>query len=70
MKKEGWGGGGSRTVKFTHGQGEIRQLKVSGKQMVVSIGQGLPVNSSQCLLLTHSIGIVFMMQMLTNIWMN
>ncbi|KAI0227941.1 Unconventional myosin-Ie [Lamellibrachia satsuma] len=46
VKKEGWGGGGSRTVKFTHGQGEIRQLKVSGKQMVVSIGQGLPVNST------------------------
>ncbi|KAK2172541.1 hypothetical protein NP493_950g01025 [Ridgeia piscesae] len=45
VKKEGWGGGGSRTVKFTHGQGEMRQLKVSGKQMVVCIGQGLPANS-------------------------
>ena len=49
MKKEGWGGGGSRSVKFTQGQGEVRQLKVSGKQMVVCIGQGLPADSSKYL---------------------
>ena len=50
VKKEGWGGGGTRAVKFTLGSGEIRQTKVSGKQMVVSIGQGLPENSSQYLI--------------------
>ena len=50
VKKEGWGGGGTRVVKFTLGSGEIRQTKVSGKQMVVSIGQGLPENSSQSLI--------------------
>nr|CAB3264157.1 unconventional myosin-If [Phallusia mammillata] len=45
VKKEGWGGGGTRTINFNIGAGDIAQLKPSGKSLVVSIGQGLPKNS-------------------------
>lgn len=48
MKKEGWGGGGSRQVRFVRGQGDIAQLKASGKVLTVSIGPGLPKDSSKC----------------------
>ena len=48
MKKEGWGGGGSRLIKFTRGQGDIAQLKPSGKTLTVLIGGGLPKDSSEC----------------------
>ncbi|XP_011707661.1 PREDICTED: unconventional myosin-Ie-like [Wasmannia auropunctata] len=43
VKKEGWGGGGTRTVKFMqtdYGDKEI--LKASGKILTVNIGPGLP----------------------------
>ncbi|XP_012539423.1 unconventional myosin-Ie [Monomorium pharaonis] len=46
VKKEGWGGGGTRHVKFIqtdYGDKEI--LKVSGKMLTVSIGPGLPSTS-------------------------
>ncbi|XP_013379437.1 unconventional myosin-Ie [Lingula anatina] len=45
VKKEGWGGGGKRTVKFVKGNGNAALLKPSGKVLTVSIGQGLPKNS-------------------------
>ncbi|KAK3585324.1 hypothetical protein CHS0354_040273 [Potamilus streckersoni] len=45
VKKEGWGGGGSRLIKFVRGQGKLAILKVSGKTLTVSIGPGLPKNS-------------------------
>ena len=48
VKKEGWGGGGSRMIKFGRGQGDIAAVKVSGKTMNVSIGAGLPKDSSKC----------------------
>jgi len=49
VKKEGWGGGGNRVVRFQHGTGEIAMLKASGKTLNVSIGPGLPANSSKCM---------------------
>ncbi|XP_059157051.1 unconventional myosin-Ie-like isoform X2 [Physella acuta] len=45
VKKEGWGGGGSRQVKFLRGAGDIAQLKPSSKVLTVTIGPGLPKNS-------------------------
>lgn len=46
VKKEGWGGGGSRMIKFARGQGDVPVLKVSGKTLTVSVGSGLPKDSS------------------------
>ncbi|XP_050400125.1 unconventional myosin-Ie isoform X2 [Patella vulgata] len=45
VKKEGWGGGGSRTVKFIRGSGDTAILKPSSKVLTVSIGSGLPKDS-------------------------
>ncbi|XP_052276602.1 unconventional myosin-Ie-like isoform X2 [Dreissena polymorpha] len=45
VKKEGWGGGGSRMIKFVRGQGDVAVFKVSGKTLTVSIGSGLPKDS-------------------------
>ena len=44
VKKDGFfhGGGGTRTVQFQNGQGDLMQLKSSGKTLTVSIGPGLP----------------------------
>lgn len=47
VKKEGWGGGGSRFINFSLGQGDVAHLKPSSKALAVSIGQGLPKNSSK-----------------------
>ena len=47
MKKEGWGGGGSRMIKFVRGQGDVPVLKTSGKTLTVSVGSGLPKDSSK-----------------------
>lgn len=47
VKKEGWGGGGSRQVRFVRGSGDIAQLKTSSKVLTVSIGPGLPKDSSE-----------------------
>ena len=48
VKKEGWGGGGSRMIKFVRGQGDVPILKPSGKTLTVTIGSGLPKDSSKC----------------------
>jgi len=46
VKKEGWGGGGSRQINFfCSGQGNVPILKASGKTLNVTVGQGLPENS-------------------------
>uniref|UniRef100_A0A4W6CUX4 Myosin IF n=1 Tax=Lates calcarifer TaxID=8187 RepID=A0A4W6CUX4_LATCA len=45
VKKEGWGGGGSRMVVFQRGQGDQAQLKPGGKTLTVTIGDGLPKSS-------------------------
>ncbi|NXU76540.1 MYO1F protein, partial [Oreotrochilus melanogaster] len=45
VKKEGWGGGGTRNVTFIRGQGDVATLKAGGKTLTVSIGDGLPRNA-------------------------
>lgn len=47
VKKEGWGGGGSRLIVFSRGATDLPQLKPSGKSLNVSIGAGLPKDSSE-----------------------
>ncbi|XP_068688023.1 unconventional myosin-Ie-like isoform X1 [Montipora foliosa] len=42
VKKEGWGGGGTRILNFTSGDSDFPLLKPSGKTLNVSIGRGLP----------------------------
>uniref|UniRef100_A0A669F4W2 Osteoclast-stimulating factor 1 n=1 Tax=Oreochromis niloticus TaxID=8128 RepID=A0A669F4W2_ORENI len=46
VKKEGWGGGGTRIVVFQKGPGDLAQLKPGGKTLSVTIGDGLPKSSS------------------------
>lgn len=48
VKKEGWGGGGTRNVTFVRGQGDVAALKAGGKTLTVTIGDGLPRNASEC----------------------
>ena len=50
MKKEGWGGGGNRVLKFTQGSGDVMTVKGSGKTLGVSIGPGLPKSTSEFIL--------------------
>ncbi|XP_073400238.1 unconventional myosin-If isoform X2 [Dendrobates tinctorius] len=45
VKKEGWGGGGTRTITFLRGHGDIAQPKPGGKTLTISVGDGLPKNS-------------------------
>ncbi|XP_076136370.1 myosin IEb [Alosa pseudoharengus] len=48
VKKGGWGpfsSAGSKQIQFQLGQGDEVLLKPSGKQLIVSIGPGLPKNS-------------------------
>ncbi|XP_033123994.1 unconventional myosin-Ie-like [Anneissia japonica] len=45
VKKEGWGGGGSRSIHFSIGRGDEAVLKPSGKTLRVEIGPGLPRNT-------------------------
>lgn len=49
IKKEGWGGGSSRTIKWNKiGEiGDISQLKSSGRTLQVNVGTGLPSNTSK-----------------------
>uniref|UniRef100_A0AAX7UHD3 Osteoclast-stimulating factor 1 n=1 Tax=Astatotilapia calliptera TaxID=8154 RepID=A0AAX7UHD3_ASTCA len=61
VKKEGWGGGGTRIVVFQKGPGDVAQLKPGGKTLSVTIGDGLPKSSSSlyrrtaALLLKHTL---------------
>uniref|UniRef100_G1P7S5 Myosin IF n=1 Tax=Myotis lucifugus TaxID=59463 RepID=G1P7S5_MYOLU len=45
VKKEGWGGGGTRSVTFSRGSGDVAALKASGRALTVSVGDGLPKSS-------------------------
>uniref|UniRef100_A0AAQ4QVF8 Osteoclast-stimulating factor 1 n=1 Tax=Gasterosteus aculeatus aculeatus TaxID=481459 RepID=A0AAQ4QVF8_GASAC len=45
VKKEGWGGGGSRVVVFQRGQGDVAELKAGGKTLSITVGDGLPKSS-------------------------
>lgn len=47
VKKEGFGGGGSRMLQFHQGQGDHPLLKSSGRTLNVTIGPGLPSNTSK-----------------------
>lgn len=49
VKKEGWGGGGTRHVNFTRGNSDVAVIKPSSKVLTVSIGAGLPKDSSKLL---------------------
>ncbi|TSY41753.1 Unconventional myosin-If [Bagarius yarrelli] len=46
VKKEGWGGGGSRMLVFSQGHGDMAQIKPAGKTLNISIGEGLPKTAS------------------------
>ncbi|KAJ8679077.1 hypothetical protein QAD02_014864 [Eretmocerus hayati] len=57
VKKEGWGGGGTRQVKFVQaGYGDKEILNSSGKILTVSIGPGLPVSAKPGMSLTTRTG--------------
>uniref|UniRef100_A0A6Q2Z674 Osteoclast-stimulating factor 1 n=1 Tax=Esox lucius TaxID=8010 RepID=A0A6Q2Z674_ESOLU len=45
VKKEGWGGGGTRIVVFQRGQGDQADVKPAGKTLTISVGDGLPKTS-------------------------
>ncbi|GAB6019968.1 Unconventional myosin-Ie [Chamberlinius hualienensis] len=45
VKKEGWGGGSTKQVKFVVGQGDAAVLKPSSKALFITIGSGLPKDS-------------------------
>ncbi|CAL8267575.1 unnamed protein product [Arctogadus glacialis] len=45
VKKEGWGGGGSRLLLFQSGPGDLAQVKAGGKTLSVTVGDGLPKTS-------------------------
>ena len=47
VKKEGWGGGGTRTLTFSAGDSDFPVLKPSGKTLNVSIARGLPKDTSK-----------------------
>lgn len=47
IKKEGWGGGGTRHVKFVRGTQDPAMIKASGKTLTVSVPAGLPKDSSE-----------------------
>nr|XP_045004862.1 unconventional myosin-If isoform X2 [Jaculus jaculus] len=45
VKKEGWGGGSTRSVTFTRGSRDVAVLKAGGRVLTVSVGDGLPKSS-------------------------
>lgn len=48
VKKEGFGGGGSRAIKFIKGNvGNFPVVKPSGKTLLVTVGEGLPSNTRE-----------------------
>uniref|UniRef100_A0A4W3JGJ0 Myosin IF n=1 Tax=Callorhinchus milii TaxID=7868 RepID=A0A4W3JGJ0_CALMI len=58
IKKEGWGGGGSRNLSFIRGVGEVAVVKPAGKTLQISIGEGLPKSSSESLIITPNAPII------------
>uniref|UniRef100_A0A8C8FHF0 Myosin IF n=1 Tax=Oncorhynchus tshawytscha TaxID=74940 RepID=A0A8C8FHF0_ONCTS len=49
VKKEGWGGGGTRVVVFQRGQGDLAEIKPAGKTLTITVGDGLPKTSNMFL---------------------
>ena len=47
VKKEGWGGGGTRVIQFERGMGDLAVTKASGKTLTVTIGAGLDKTSRE-----------------------
>ena len=48
VKKEGFGGGGKKTINFQKaGTAEFSSLKTAGGKLIVSIGEGLPNSTSE-----------------------
>ena len=47
VKKEGWGGGGTRALTFSAGDSDFPVLKPAGKTLNVSIARGLPKDTSK-----------------------
>lgn len=47
VKKEGWGGGGTRTLTFSAGDFDFPIIKPGGKTLNVSIARGLPKDTSK-----------------------
>lgn len=47
VKKEGWGGGGTRSLTFSTGDVDFAVLKPAGKTLNVSIARGLPKDTSK-----------------------
>ncbi|KAK6309051.1 hypothetical protein J4Q44_G00205140 [Coregonus suidteri] len=45
VKKEGWGGGGTRVVVFQKGQGDLAEIRPAGKTLTITVGDGLPKTS-------------------------
>lgn len=51
VKKEGFGGGGTKQVKVMNGQDDRPICKIAGKVMTVCIAAGLPKESSKASIL-------------------
>jgi len=47
VKKEGFGGGGTRNLNFHQGNADFAMLKSSGKTLNISIGPGLPSSTRE-----------------------
>ena len=56
VKKEGFGGGGTRQLQFSNsGQGDAAFIKPSGKTLNVAVGPGLPPSTSMYILIAMCI---------------
>lgn len=42
IKKDGWRGGGTRTIQFSNGVSDLRLMKSTGKILNIEIAEGLP----------------------------
>jgi len=62
VKKEGWGGGGTRTLTFAPGDSDFPALKPAGKTLNVSIARGLPKDTSKSATLVYTGLSVFFFQ--------
>lgn len=50
VKKQAWGGGGMRNVKFVEGPAtDLAVLTTNNKTLTVTVGPGLPADTSKCL---------------------
>ena len=60
VKKEGWGGGGTRQIKYVQaGYGDKEILTIHGKVLTIAIGPGLPSTSSKYMFIVYIYIIIF-----------